>query len=507
MRELGRIHDRTNHFGAAADAYRRLLASAASSPDEEANDLIGLATAYEKEQCWEAARGVWQQLQRRHGDRPRLDQGPKTIREYAAERLRALEHATKASQSPLPLSRAWHQTLTAGEFLLTSNQPVSQEGDEQLSPVADAPGSPGITHAATPIYTARSERGRALLLGRAPRTGEPTWQCPLGFVPETLGFHADLVLAAGPAGLACIRKDDGRCQWQLMWEQGLAAHGLQVKGGRAYLMQGGRRFLAYEAETGRLLWSLWPPGGPLAAATAAGGFRPGYRIADETVLLQTATGRRWLLNAANGRLLRDEPTDHEPWPVVTVDPGYSGSLPCLVREGGRIVRLDPAFGTPLWHWDLPGNVQLTGDPVQLRVTAQGILVLTPVNRGQHLQRLDPKTGKALWDREAILATGLLDLSAWSVRRQGDLPGARADVAGAGSRGGKGVVGAAVGGRTTRGLADQTAAAGEGRSRIGGVSGLDSSAGVEIFLALWLATMDSRWCAGRPGGTGLSDPVL
>ena len=102
LRELSRIHDRTNHFGAAADAYRRLLASAASTPDEEANDLIGLASAYEKERCWEAARGVWQQLQRRHGDRPRLDQGPQTMREYAAERLRRWNTRRKPARALCP---------------------------------------------------------------------------------------------------------------------------------------------------------------------------------------------------------------------------------------------------------------------------------------------------------------------------------------------------------------------------------------------------------------------
>jgi outer membrane protein assembly factor BamB len=404
LRQLGDEYLMGNRPGAAAAAFRRWLALGETNPAEEASVLIGLAKAYEEEGCWAPARSVWRQLERRHGDSQRPGMVKQTLREYVADRLRSPEYKGEppAAEDVLPLRRSWRQTLLAGEALLAA-------------PWSDR------------VYTARLEQGQGLLACRLTTTGEPTWQRPLPFVPGWLDLHADLILAGGSDGLACVRREDGRCLWKVQWDRerlpGHSANGFHLQSGRVYVLQGDRRLLVYQAETGRLLWSQWAPGGMLGTAVPEARFHAHFRVLDDAVLLQTRTGRRWLLDAATGRFLQDAPTDREPWPRVTFDPGNGADPPpCLVREGGRIVRLDPASGAEIWSWALPGPTQLNGESVQLHVTPRGVLVLIPTNIGPQLQHLDAATGKPLWEREVIFttagevvrATERLDLSAWSV---------------------------------------------------------------------------------------------
>jgi hypothetical protein len=173
--------------------------------------------------------------------------------------------------------------------------------------------------------------------------------------------------------------------------------------------------LAFDAETGRLLWEKWAPGGMLGDALPEGRFLGGYRVFDKTLLVQTGTGRRWLLDAGSGRCLQDAPADRQAWPVVSRD-GRSANL-CLIREGEKIVRLNANYGKDVWSWTLPGPAQRTGEPIQIHVSGDSILVLTPTNLGLQLQRLNADTGAALWSKPPYLATERLDLSGCSVDEQ------------------------------------------------------------------------------------------
>jgi outer membrane protein assembly factor BamB len=177
-------------------------------------------------------------------------------------------------------------------------------------------------------------------------------------------------------------------------------------------MQGERRLLAYDVETGRRLWEKWAPGGMLGNGVPEGRFLPGYRVQDSAVLVQTGTGRRWLLDPATGRCLHDAPTDRAPWPAVTGD--GSTPLPWLIQEEEAIVRLNPKTGQAIWSLALPARVLRTGHPVQMHVVGDTLLLLTPTNLGLQLQRVDVNTGRAFWRRLVYLPVARLDLSACSV---------------------------------------------------------------------------------------------
>ncbi len=181
---------------------------------------------------------------------------------------------------------------------------------------------------------------------------------------------------------------------------------------RLYWTADDRRLLAGNFQTGQLLWQKWAPGGMLGDAVPDGRFLPGWRVLDRTILVQTGTGRRWLLDADTGHCLHDAPADRQPWPRLTGD--GSGPLPCLIREGEKIIRLNPPTGKEVWSWPLPAAVLRTHEPIQLHATAAGIFVLTPTNLGLHLQRLHPDTGAPFWSKPPYVLAPWLDLSVSSV---------------------------------------------------------------------------------------------
>src|SRR5260370_3364276 len=64
--DLARLHDKAGRAGAAAQAWRRLLGRGG---EHTIASLVGLARAYEQEQCWEEASLAWKRLARAAGDK------------------------------------------------------------------------------------------------------------------------------------------------------------------------------------------------------------------------------------------------------------------------------------------------------------------------------------------------------------------------------------------------------------------------------------------------------
>src|SRR5207249_3100288 len=126
--ELARLSDQAGRPGAAAEAYRLWIRRSGQDPRRSAEAvpaLIGLASAYERQRCWEAARATWEFLAEHHGQRtaPALGNGP--LREVIAGRLQAREYRALAaaglpSRRPEGLALPWRRTwaTAAGRLLV-----------------------------------------------------------------------------------------------------------------------------------------------------------------------------------------------------------------------------------------------------------------------------------------------------------------------------------------------------------------------------------------------------
>jgi outer membrane protein assembly factor BamB len=372
---LARQHEKARHPGAAAHAYRRLLASGATDP-ERALAREGLARAHEQEGCREADR--------------------------------------KGTSGPsLPLLRAWQVDLRPGERLL-----AGAEG-------ANIPGW---------LWGSRSredgQRGGELV-ARDGATGKERWACRLPFVPVWLGCYLDLVLAGGEEGVAGLRREDGQRVWDfpapvlsryLGGTDGLRVltegespgplGGFQLAAGRLLLLQGGRRLLALEAETGKALWQSWAPGAVFQQPVPWGRFYSRYHAGAGTVLVQTASGRRWLVAADRGTLICDAPDSAEPWPEMPL--ALDGETLCVVREARDVVLLEARTGRERWTHRAAGVGGLSGEPVHVLGAGSTLLVVTATNLGYEVQRLDLNTGQPCLRGPVRLNLHSFDRAAWAL---------------------------------------------------------------------------------------------
>src|SRR5438477_113576 len=82
-------------------------------------------------------------------------------------------------------------------------------------------------------------------------------------------------------------------------------------------------------------------------------------------------GRRWLLDAATGRVLHDDPTATEPWPR---DPVRLPGGVCIIPDCRTLTLLDPASGRDVWMYTLPGVTTRTGAAPRVSVGSDALLV-------------------------------------------------------------------------------------------------------------------------------------
>jgi outer membrane protein assembly factor BamB len=399
LRELAQVHERARQPGRAAHAWRRLLAAGVEG-EEQAIALAGLARAYEQEQCWNAARAAWERLGREHGTRTlaALD-AARPVREAVADRLRAPPFAAKPTASPSPhlplFVRSWQIDLAVDEYAL---------------PWPDPGARPELLLSAR--FDGTSTRAR--LIGRGMASGAIAWTSRLPFAPAWVSAQADLVLAGGPGGAACVRREDGGLVWSFTppeeWPSSGELEGFRLVGGRLFFLHGGRRLLALDAESGRVLWQQWPPGAEFALPYPEGRFFPHYHAGAETVLLQSA-GKRWLLDAGSGKVLHQSSAPREPWPrpVLPLD---SRSV-CIVQDVRHVVQIDSLTGRELWSWTVPGSSTLSGEPPQLHGDARLLLVVIPTNIGYLLQRVKPGTDGGAWSSPPLLTVRHVDVETWA----------------------------------------------------------------------------------------------
>jgi outer membrane protein assembly factor BamB len=313
---------------------------------------------------------------------------------------------TRTPAAPsLPLLRAWHTRLAGDEWVMAG----WRESDPELL----LTGSP-----------------QGQLTCRTTSAGEVRWRHALPFVPCWTGSHADTILAGGEGGIACLHRDNGELLWHFpapvsgrypsallddvrVIQDPQAPEPLtafRLISGRLFFLQGQRRLFAVNAEIGAVLWDRWAPDAGLRLPFPQGRFSSCYHAGAKTVLVQMA-GRRWLLDAATGRLIHEAPDGGELWqrPPLELD---ERTL-CVIPDSRHVVLLDIRTGQSLWTHTLAGGTTLSGEIPQVLGRGEVLLCVRPANVGYFLQRLDRATGKPVWPQPRLFTQKTPDLSTWT----------------------------------------------------------------------------------------------
>jgi outer membrane protein assembly factor BamB/tetratricopeptide (TPR) repeat protein len=310
----------------------------------------------------------------------------------------------RASQTPaLPWRRLWNVSPGPGENVLPGGDP------EVCSPV---------------VFTATGTTVTARRLA----TGEIVWRQPLPFAPTWAALYKDIAILAGPRGIVGLRLEDGGSVWDVplpRWQAWLGSTGVligpvtretldgfQLADHRLFCLQGRRRLLAVNAESGEPLWVRWAPGAVLAETARDGQFFPIYHADPSSILVQTSARKWWLLDAARGLLLREGPAAAEPWPVAPVV--LDRQPICFAPMPQQVLALDPATNRQRWEYHIPGSTLASGEPCHLIGGGKELLIVLPLNTGYYLTRLDAATGRPQWKRPVPLAMRHLDRRGWAV---------------------------------------------------------------------------------------------
>jgi hypothetical protein len=148
----------------------------------------------------------------------------------ALARAEEQRHSEMAELSNLPLTDGWQTPVSAGERLLDASS-----GRELV--LADG----------------------ARLVCREAKTGATRWVRKLSGEVTWAGRHADAVLAGEPSGVSALTSDDGTLLWRLTLPGGPLS--FCSAAGRLFFLQGQRRLIAADADTGAVLWERTAPDG------------------------------------------------------------------------------------------------------------------------------------------------------------------------------------------------------------------------------------------------------
>lgn len=376
--KLAALHEKAAHFGAAAHAYRLLLQLDRPGQDA-APALLGLARAYERQGCWAVARSTWQRLAREHGDRTLAALEPGVpVRDVVAQQLQKAElRQADAPTQPdfgTPLAQSWNVHLAAGEHYLSTD-------------FASSPIGKGYLFFA---------RGKALTCREA-AIGKVHWEQTLRQAPAWLGQHADQVIVAGSTGVQGLSLDDGSLLWDFVPPEDLSPNAglnaFHLTSTRLVFLQGEHHLFALDAGTGRLLWNHPAAGSAVHPMLPGGRFHNLFHAGEEWVVIQSTGGQQLIFESATGRLVHQTETGGKLWPQppVPVDESRLG----LVVDSPRVMLLDAATGKVIWTRERLPTPSVTTRPPQLFRAGDALFLLVD---GWQLERLDPNTGRPLWQR-------------------------------------------------------------------------------------------------------------
>ncbi|WP_435016666.1 PQQ-binding-like beta-propeller repeat protein [Tundrisphaera sp. TA3] len=388
---LAELSDELGHPADAARAYKKLLAAA---PDDalRARALWGLARSYEAQKLWVSARDAYLQASARFAEQP-LGAGDRVGPAVAARLARAPFDRMRGDRAgpgvPVPLRRRW-DLHPAGDI-----RPIGAAG---VPPSAEA----------GRVFLAQGPTIRPV----DPATGASGWIRDLGGEPIWVGYLADRIIAATPRSLVALALDDGQIQWRQdlggpapatdAAPFGPAPPGtprddsetsgpladFRIVGNRVFCLEGDRRLLAVDGDSGLVDWSYTPAnGGRINPRLHVG---PGRIVlqarkpnANATLVLDTATGRRRAEFAAG---------DEDAWPIdpLPIDEDHVA----LVVDRMSVALFDTNRGVRVWSLREPVDLPKNG-PTRLIGDADRLLVLLD---GRELVRVDPATGARLWSR-------------------------------------------------------------------------------------------------------------
>jgi len=237
--------------------------------------------------------------------------------------------------------------------------------------------------------------------------GKVVWARPLNVAPTWLGLHADIVLVGGNDIVQAHRLGDGHTIWKFgvpFVSEGTppARPGLpqidfgpfscfHLTSSHLVFLLNHRELFGVEVETGDVSWTQKPPG-----ATPRKHFCSHFYVADDLVLIQSGDGKRLAFSTKGGQPLHESQGSPTPWPQAPVP--VDKDRFCLVEQG-RVFLFDLAAGRELWSYVPPRPLELTGAPPQVTGAGRALLAIVPRNYGYELARLDPRTGRDMWDIE------------------------------------------------------------------------------------------------------------
>jgi outer membrane protein assembly factor BamB len=364
------------------------LAREYPNANASAQALRQLARVYEDSGRWGAAAHTYRRLLRR---------APGDAERGAA--LAGLSRAVDRDEKPAgpaeppglatPLCRSWDKD----ERLLSTSGPVP----------------------ASHVFLAR---GTAVVCRDVTR-GAERWARPFLGAPTSAGCDAGIAVVAGPDAVQAFAISDGTPLWDFPAPDAAAfgdprLSSLRIAGGRVFCLQGECRLLTLDASSGRVVWQNWAPAARWIADVAGCRFSPHYLATADRILLQSQ-GRCRMLDARTGAVVRELATEKILWPQPPLRLGET--LVAVVNAGRSVTALDLADGTVAWVYELPRRPSLTGEPPVLLGTRGALLVAVPRNDGYWLQRLDPASGRALWDDEVLLGPDRIDPGSVAVDRE------------------------------------------------------------------------------------------
>lgn len=245
-----------------------------------------------------------------------------------------------------------------------------------------------------------------LLLGSAVGAQELLWEARAGFRDFGPIAVVDGVVVSGPPngdrGLVGIDAASGRILWRA---KGQVASGPAGDGRHVYAAvrvdQLVHRVIALDAKTGKQLW---------AAEGERWGGASRVHVADGRVFVVGLDGKARAFDAATGKLLwtftYSPGKGYCPTDIASADGRvyFGGGESAHPRsQGVNLWALDAATGQEVWHYALkPERYSRIGECVQAPAVANGIVALTGSNL---ILGLDAASGQVLW-QQAVL--GVVD---------------------------------------------------------------------------------------------------
>ena len=201
----------------------------------------------------------------------------------------------------------------------------------------------------------------------------------------------------------------------------------RINGSSLFVRLGERHLLALDLEGRRVVWILGSHGRPgfePCVFPTTPRFERNFLVTGRLVVVQLSTGKRWAIRADTGRVWNGDGAEFDgPVPagfgvttaqVPWVHPPVDVDLTRLAfSDGPGLVRLiAPANGRVKWTFEAEGEASLWGEPPQVRIWGEAMVVAVRRTHGVELDRIHLDDGKSVWgDGPIFVDASRVDLGA------------------------------------------------------------------------------------------------